>query len=90
MHIVKVARAFDDLITFGKECIQAFSSAQSSAQMQQVIVPQTPGSSCPKSQRINVGTAIASGQADDPLLNQRVLLVPMRGWQSDPDAPEDP
>lgn len=39
---------------------------------------------------MTIGTVIASSQANDPLLNQRVLLIPMRGWQSDPDAPEDP
>ncbi|THH16491.1 hypothetical protein EW146_g4148 [Bondarzewia mesenterica] len=34
------------------------------------------------------GTVVASADDADPLLNQRVFLVPMRGWESDPDAPE--
>ncbi|KAL6301844.1 hypothetical protein BKA93DRAFT_796114 [Sparassis latifolia] len=34
------------------------------------------------------GTVIASGQNNDPLLQKRVFLVPMRGWEEDPDAPE--
>ncbi|KAK7038381.1 PKS-ER domain-containing protein [Favolaschia claudopus] len=34
------------------------------------------------------GTVIASSDPSDPLLNQRVFLTPMRGWESDPDGPE--
>jgi len=34
------------------------------------------------------GTVIASSDAKDPLLNKRVFLTPMRGWESDPEAPE--
>ncbi|TFY69201.1 hypothetical protein EVJ58_g551 [Rhodofomes roseus] len=36
------------------------------------------------------GVVIATADADDPLLNQRVFLLPMRGWDKDPDAPESP
>ncbi|KZT73291.1 NAD(P)-binding protein [Daedalea quercina L-15889] len=36
------------------------------------------------------GVVIATADADDPLLNQRVFLLPMRGWDRDPDAPESP
>ncbi|EIN07030.1 NAD(P)-binding protein [Punctularia strigosozonata HHB-11173 SS5] len=37
------------------------------------------------------GAVIAVGPGEDgrlPLLHQRVMLVPMRGWESHPDAPE--
>ncbi|KIK57696.1 hypothetical protein GYMLUDRAFT_45863 [Collybiopsis luxurians FD-317 M1] len=34
------------------------------------------------------GVVIASGDANDKLLNQRVFLTPSHGWDSDPDAPE--
>lgn len=34
------------------------------------------------------GTVVASADAADPLLHKRVFLVPIRGWESDPDAPE--
>jgi len=34
------------------------------------------------------GTVIASLDANDSLLQKRVFLVPMRGWEKDPDAPE--
>ncbi|OJA18594.1 hypothetical protein AZE42_08605 [Rhizopogon vesiculosus] len=34
------------------------------------------------------GTVIASADADDALLNKRVFLIPLRGWESNPDAPE--
>lgn len=36
------------------------------------------------------GTVIASADPSDPLLNTRVFLTPMRGWETDPDAPESP
>ncbi|KAH9833073.1 uncharacterized protein C8Q71DRAFT_252086 [Rhodofomes roseus] len=36
------------------------------------------------------GTVVAAADTDDPLLNKRVFLVPMRGWKSHPDAPESP
>lgn len=35
-----------------------------------------------------VGVVIASADPNDSLLNQRVFLVPMRGWDKDPEAPE--
>ncbi|KAH6903094.1 hypothetical protein BKA70DRAFT_1515628 [Coprinopsis sp. MPI-PUGE-AT-0042] len=35
------------------------------------------------------GVVIASSDAQDTLLNQRVFLVPSRGWKDDPDAPEE-
>ncbi|OCB84202.1 NAD-binding protein [Sanghuangporus baumii] len=35
-----------------------------------------------------VGTVIASGDQSDGLLNKRVFIVPMQGWESHPDAPE--
>ncbi|OJA20396.1 hypothetical protein AZE42_05357 [Rhizopogon vesiculosus] len=34
------------------------------------------------------GTVVASADANDALLNKRVFLTPMRGWESNPDAPE--
>ncbi|PCH37808.1 NAD(P)-binding protein [Wolfiporia cocos MD-104 SS10] len=34
------------------------------------------------------GTVIAAADSNDPLLNKRVFLVPMRGWEQHPDAPE--
>ncbi|KZT09674.1 NAD-P-binding protein [Laetiporus sulphureus 93-53] len=34
------------------------------------------------------GTVVASGDDNDPLLNKRVFLVPSRGWEQHPDAPE--
>ncbi|KAF9532823.1 hypothetical protein CPB83DRAFT_867255 [Crepidotus variabilis] len=34
------------------------------------------------------GTVIASGRPNDPLLNTRVFLNPIRGWHDHPDAPE--
>ncbi|KAJ7087673.1 NAD-P-binding protein [Mycena belliarum] len=34
------------------------------------------------------GTVIASADAADPLLKQRVFLTPMWGWDSDPNGPE--
>ncbi|EKM55116.1 uncharacterized protein PHACADRAFT_195141 [Phanerochaete carnosa HHB-10118-sp] len=34
------------------------------------------------------GTVIAAANKNDPLLHKRVFLVPMRGWEKDPDAPE--
>ncbi|KAH9950219.1 NAD(P)-binding protein [Amylocystis lapponica] len=34
------------------------------------------------------GTVVASADAADSLLQKRVFLVPMRGWESHPDAPE--
>lgn len=37
-----------------------------------------------------VGTVIASTNPNDELLNKRVFIVPMQGWQSAPDAPENP
>ncbi|KZT71333.1 NAD(P)-binding protein [Daedalea quercina L-15889] len=36
------------------------------------------------------GTVAAAADPSDPLLNKRVFLVPMRGWESHPDAPESP
>lgn len=35
-----------------------------------------------------IGTVVASADSNDPLLNKRVFLVPMRGWEQDPEAPE--
>ncbi|TDL27317.1 NAD(P)-binding protein [Rickenella mellea] len=34
------------------------------------------------------GTVISAGIDAEPLLNKRVFLVPMRGWENNPDAPE--
>lgn len=34
------------------------------------------------------GIVIASADKEDPLLNKRVFLAPMRGWESSRDAPE--
>ncbi|KAH9852754.1 NAD-P-binding protein [Lenzites betulinus] len=34
------------------------------------------------------GVVIAAGDRNDALLNKRVFLVPMRGWERHPDAPE--
>ncbi|KAG2106766.1 uncharacterized protein F5147DRAFT_746199 [Suillus discolor] len=34
------------------------------------------------------GTVIASADSNDALLNKRVFLTPMRGWESKQDAPE--
>ncbi|KAF9462751.1 NAD-P-binding protein [Collybia nuda] len=34
------------------------------------------------------GTVIASSEVGDPLLQKRVFLTPMRGWENDPYAPE--
>ena len=39
---------------------------------------------------IFTGTVVAAFERDDPLLNKRVFLVPMRGWEKDPYAPESP
>ncbi|KAH9923590.1 NAD(P)-binding protein [Fomitopsis serialis] len=36
------------------------------------------------------GVVVATGDADDQLLNKRVFLLPMRGWDKHPDAPESP
>lgn len=35
-----------------------------------------------------VGQVIASSDPNDDLLQKRIFFVPMRGWESDPDAPE--
>ena len=35
-----------------------------------------------------VGTIVASAEPQDPLLDTRVFLTPMRGWNNYPDAPE--
>ncbi|CAK5267074.1 unnamed protein product [Mycena citricolor] len=35
------------------------------------------------------GVVIAAGDAEDPLLNKRVFLTPMRGWESHPHVPEE-
>ncbi|KAJ8496183.1 hypothetical protein ONZ51_g1305 [Trametes cubensis] len=37
---------------------------------------------------IRKGVVVASGDKDDSLLRRRVFLVPMRGWERDPEAPE--
>ena len=37
---------------------------------------------------LNSGTVVASGYPNDPLLNKRVFLMPCRGWEKDPHAPE--
>ncbi|KAI1788391.1 NAD(P)-binding protein [Ganoderma leucocontextum] len=34
------------------------------------------------------GVVVASADGNDPLLGKRVFLLPMRGWEKDPDAPE--
>ncbi|KAF5389802.1 hypothetical protein D9757_003720 [Collybiopsis confluens] len=34
------------------------------------------------------GVVVASGDANDKLLNERVFLTPSHGWEDDPDAPE--
>lgn len=34
------------------------------------------------------GAVVASSDPTDPLLQKRVFLTPMRGWESNPDAPE--
>jgi len=45
--------------------------------------------SSPNSRLIRLlGTVIASGTANDPLLNKRVFLNPSRGWDKHPIAPE--
>ncbi|KZT23992.1 NAD(P)-binding protein [Neolentinus lepideus HHB14362 ss-1] len=36
------------------------------------------------------GTVVGAADEHDPLLFKRVFLVPMRGWESDPEAPESP
>ncbi|KAI0050875.1 NAD-P-binding protein [Auriscalpium vulgare] len=36
------------------------------------------------------GVVVASSDASDTLLNKRVVLVPTRGWESDPNGPESP
>ncbi|KAG1734330.1 hypothetical protein EDB19DRAFT_1911189 [Suillus lakei] len=41
-----------------------------------------------ETESINTGTVIASADSNDALLNKRVFLTPMRGWESKPDAPE--
>ena len=35
-----------------------------------------------------LGVVIASADRNDPLLDKRVFLLPMRGWEKHPDAPE--
>ena len=40
--------------------------------------------------RLYPGVVIASGDKNDPLLSKRVFMLPMRGWESDPEAPEHP
>ncbi|KAI9065457.1 NAD-P-binding protein [Trametes sanguinea] len=34
------------------------------------------------------GEVIAAADKNEPLLQKRVFLIPMRGWERDPDAPE--
>ncbi|KAF5323816.1 hypothetical protein D9619_012982 [Psilocybe cf. subviscida] len=34
------------------------------------------------------GTVVASGMPNDTFIDKRVMLLPMRGWHSDPRAPE--
>jgi hypothetical protein len=36
------------------------------------------------------GIVVAAHDDEDELLNKRVFLVPTRGWESDPLAPEGP
>ncbi|KAI0780500.1 NAD-P-binding protein [Trametes elegans] len=36
------------------------------------------------------GVVVASADENDPLLQKRVFLVPFRGWERDPEAPEFP
>ncbi|TFY75749.1 hypothetical protein EWM64_g8262 [Hericium alpestre] len=36
------------------------------------------------------GIVVASSKGSDELLNKRVFLVPMRGWENDPESPESP
>ena len=36
------------------------------------------------------GIVVASHNDDDEILNKRVFLVPTRGWEKDPLAPEAP
>ncbi len=38
--------------------------------------------------RLYTGVVVASSEKNDPLLDKRVFLLPMRGWERDPDAPE--
>ncbi|KAI0807843.1 NAD(P)-binding protein [Fomes fomentarius] len=35
------------------------------------------------------GIVVASADKNDPLLSKRVFMLPMRGWESDPEAPEN-
>ena len=37
-----------------------------------------------------LGIVVAAHDNGDELLNERVFLVPTRGWESDPLAPEGP
>lgn len=37
-----------------------------------------------------LGTVIAAHDESDEILNKRVFLVPTRGWEKDPLAPEAP
>lgn len=36
-----------------------------------------------------VGIVVKSADEKDDLLQKRVFMTPMRGWESSPDAPED-
>ena len=36
-----------------------------------------------------VGIVVKSANNEDDLLQKRVFMTPMRGWESSPDAPED-
>ena len=39
-------------------------------------------------EHLHAGIVIAAADPYDPLLHKRVCLTPMRGWESDPEAPE--
>ena len=45
----------------------------------------------PNTQILNFpGTVVAAHNKNDEILNMRVFLVPTRGWEKDPLAPEAP
>jgi len=69
----------------GSVCIQQLYMGLLSVQMVQVTTQSPPLN--PHLIRL-LGTVIASGTANDPLLNKRVFLNPSRGWDKHPIAPE--
>lgn len=49
----------------------------------------SPSSMCSLKDTLIIGIVVASGNKDDSLLGERVFLVPMRGWEKDPEGPEN-